>query len=206
MLVHILPTGSGNISSLAGAMSELGHTVANFQDELDINKVRKVLIPGVGSFALAMDYLRAHGLVQKTKEYVESGGQVLGICLGMQILAEKGLEHGEHLGFGFIGGAVLPFRGNTDGNVSETHVGFNNLEITNSESNLLRGVSSMEDFYFTHSFFLSPVSSSHVAALSHNGVSIAAVIDKNNQIFGTQFHPEKSQHQGLRILKNFVDA
>ena len=206
MLVHILPTGSGNISSLAGAMSELGNTVANFQDELDINKVRKVLIPGVGSFALAMDYLRAHGLVQKTKEYVESGGQVLGICLGMQILAEKGLEHGEHLGFGFIGGAVLPFRGNTDGNVSETHVGFNNLEITNSESNLLRGVSSMEDFYFTHSFFLSPVSSSHVAALSHNGVSIAAVIDKNNQIFGTQFHPEKSQHQGLRILKNFVDA
>lgn len=206
MLIHILPTGSGNISSLAGALAELGHTVANFQDELDLKSVRKILIPGVGSFALAMGYLRAHGLIQKTKEYVESGGQVLGICLGMQILAEMGFEHGEHCGFGFVGGTVLPFRGNTGGDVSETHVGFNNLEIQNLESNLLRGVSSSDDFYFTHSFFLSSNSSSDVAALSHNGVAIAAVIDKNNQVFGTQFHPEKSQSQGLRILKNFVDA
>ena len=98
-----------------GALQEIGHSVANFQDEFDPSKVNKVIIPGVGSFAVAMRHLQANGLVQRLKDYVESGGQVLGICLGMQILAQRGVEHGEQAGIGFVTGTVMPFRGNVIG-------------------------------------------------------------------------------------------
>jgi glutamine amidotransferase len=206
LLVHLLPTGSGNLRSLVGALEEIGHSAANFEDEFDFNKVNKVIIPGVGSFAAAMRHLQANGLEQRIKDYVESGRQVLGICLGMQILAERGMEHGEQAGIGLISGTVMPFRGTVIGEFSETHVGFNNLEIVNPRSSLLKGVSSLDDFYFTHSFYLSPTKNDDVAAFAQNGVPIAAVVDRDGQVFGTQFHPEKSQSQGLRILKNFVAA
>lgn len=204
MLVHAIPTGSGNLSSLQGALRELGHTLGSFEEETDQKKIRKVLIPGVGSFGQAMQHFEAHGIVPRLSDYVDSGGHVLGICLGMQLLAHRGLEHGSRPGLGFVSGTVKPFRGNSSDETLETHVGFNNLTILDAESPLLRGINSFDDFYFTHSYFLSSDDSSHSAALANHGVDLVAVIDKDNQIFGTQFHPEKSQQQGLRVLDNFV--
>ena len=206
MLVHILPTGSGNLSSLIGAIGAVGHSCESFSEQHDQKKVRKLIIPGVGSFAFAMKTLQARGLLPRISEYVESGGHVLGICLGMQLLAERGLENSDESGLGLIQGTVKPFRGNSSGGALETHVGFNNLNIINSVSPLLKGVDASDDFYFTHSFFLPGHSNSHIAATANNGVELAAVVDKGNQIFGTQFHPEKSQRQGLRILENYVSA
>ncbi len=202
----MLPTGSGNLRSLVSALDEVGHSVASFQDEHDLARVKKVVIPGVGSFKLAMAHILLQGLLLRIKEYVESGGHVLGICIGMQLLAERGLEHGDQEGLGLVAGTVKPFRGNSLGGVLETHVGFNNLNIVKPESALLKSVSPADYFYFTHSFFLPAGSTPHIAAVANNGVDIAAVIDINNQIFGTQFHPEKSQGAGLRILENFVSA
>ena len=173
-------------------------------DQTDLGKIRKVLIPGVGSFGEAMYHLEAQGTRSRLNDYVASGGHVLGICLGMQLLAERGLENGSRPGLGFISGTVKPFRGNAPNETLDTHVGFNNLNILDVDSSLLKGVTPFDDFYFTHSYYLSPEDSSHVAAIANHGAKLVAVVDKDNQIFGTQFHPEKSQKQGLRLLDNFV--
>jgi len=206
MLVHVIPTGSGNLSSIEGALRELGHTLEGFLDQTDPRKIKKVLIPGVGSFGKAMLYLENQGVVARLNDYVNSGGHVLGICLGMQLLAEHGLENGSRAGLGFIRGTVIPFRGNSNNEVLETHVGFNNLEILDSESTLLAGIKPSDDFYFTHSYFLAPGAGSHSVAICDAGVKLVAAVDRDNQIFGTQFHPEKSQRQGLKIIDNFVRA
>ena len=191
---------------MISALGAVGHSCESFSDQHDQKKVRKLVIPGVGSFAFAMRTLKARGLLTRLSEYVESGGHVLGICLGMQLLAERGLENSDESGFGFVKGTVKPFRGNSSGEGLDTHVGFNSLKIINSGSPLLKGVDSSDDFYFTHSYFLPGDSNSHIAATANNGVELAAVVDRDNQVFGTQFHPEKSQRQGLKILKNYVSA
>lgn len=200
-----MPTGSGNLTSVQSALRELGHETKNFEGDNNLSNVRKVLIPGVGSFRAAMDYMANKGTKSKLEDYIESGGQIFGICLGMQILARKGLEDGETQGLGVTEGEVRPFQDAPQKSGPNTHVGFNNLQIRNESSTLLRNVKSSDNFYFTHSFFLTDENPLYVSAVTSASVEIVSVIEKDGHIFGTQFHPEKSQGQGLRIIQNFME-
>ena len=205
MLVHLMPTGSGNLTSVKSGLRELGHDTKNLEEESNLAVVRKVLIPGVGSFRKAMEYMNSKDSIQKLDEYLKLGGQVLGICLGMQILAREGKEDGVTKGLGVIEGDVIPFKDESQGITFKTHVGFNNLEMKRESSALLRNVQPSDDFYFTHSFYLTGENPLNVSAVTQASVEIVSVIEKDGHIFGTQFHPEKSQSQGLRVIQNFMN-
>ena len=196
-MVAIIDYGMGNVQSVQKALNAINVENIISDKAEEIAKCSHIILPGVGSFKKAMENLHAKDLVSVlTKEVKEKKKPFLGICLGMQLLAEKGFEDGETNGFGFIEGSVdrIP-----DNNLPTTHIGWNNIKVKNKKY-----FSNVQDnnFYFVHSFCLQPTKPSDVAATVEYGCEITAAVLKDN-VFGTQFHPEKSQVEGLEILKNF---
>ena len=197
-MVAIIDYGMGNVQSVQKALTAI-NVESIITDEAEvIAKCSHIILPGVGSFKKAMENLHAKGLVTiLTKEVKEKKKRFLGICLGMQLLAEKGFEDGETNGLGFIEGSVQRI---PDNNLPTTHIGWNNINVKNNKY-----FSTVRDnnFYFVHSFCLQPANPSDVAATVEYGCEITAAVLRDN-VFGTQFHPEKSQIEGLEILKNFL--
>lgn len=209
--IVIIDYGIGNVLSVKRAFAYVGAD-ATITSSVDLIRNAKALVlPGVGAFGSAMKELEKRSLVEPIKEFVQSQRPFLGICLGMQMMMDESEEFGLHGGLGFIQGKVLKISDkDKEGNAQKIpHVGWNSITDATGkemfEEGILRGIKQGSSFYFVHSF--TPVPSheeERMADAYYGGIRIAAVIRKGN-LYGCQFHPEKSGAKGLVLLKNFVD-
>ena len=203
MKVAVIDYGMGNLGSVRRALTELGADafIAGQPDQLAA--AERIILPGVGSFSDAMSSLNNRGWSDQIRhQALVSGKPLLGICLGMQLLASSGSEGGNTLGLGLIPGATVHL--DTLGcTLRIPHVGWNAITPC-GEPALFAGIPAGTDFYFVHSYTLRPDNSSHALATADYGIQVIAAVGSGN-IFGTQFHPEKSSRAGFRLLKNFLE-
>ncbi|MBL8806814.1 MAG: imidazole glycerol phosphate synthase subunit HisH [Rhodospirillales bacterium] len=202
MRVGIVDYGMGNLRSVAGAVEKIGHS-ADISDRIEtLSACDKLILPGVGAFGDAMANLAARGLVDGLERLVRGEGKkLLGICLGAQLVTRRSAEFGDTNGLGWIGSDVA--RIDEAKGVRVPHVGWNRVRRTR-ESVLFDGVPDDALFYFVHSYRIDTNDTEAVVGECDYGEPFAAVLQKDN-VYGTQFHPEKSQRHGLRMLANFLD-
>jgi glutamine amidotransferase len=202
--VHVLDFGGSNLRSLCNALEYLETKPIVISSASDLPKSGKVFIPGVGSFASAMDRFTNLGFREPILEGANSRRlSIFGICLGMQLLGESSSEHGDSIGLGLIGGRLNKFS-KVSSNLLQ-NVGFS--PVTWIKSSLLaEGVPDTACYYFTHSYRFVPDEVPEAVGVSENGEKFVSVIDNGINVFGTQFHPEKSQTYGLNIIKNFLNS
>ena len=208
--VAVIDYGLGNLLSVRRGLEYCGATVAVTSDPDIILSAPRVVLPGVGAFAHGMAELRSRGLDAIVHKVVEKGGILLGICLGMQMLLDESEEFAKTEGLGIIPGSVIPIPSTTINGFSQKipHIGWNNLvlpqEFGNWEDSLLGEVNPGEAVYFVHSFMAVPNNPKHrIANCIYGGVPVPATIGRDN-IYGCQFHPEKSGEVGLKILRRFL--
>ncbi|MBV9462884.1 MAG: imidazole glycerol phosphate synthase subunit HisH [Verrucomicrobiae bacterium] len=202
-MVVVVDYGMGNIRSVSKAFEACGAEVKVSSDPKDLEAAERIVLPGVGAFGDCMDNLQNVRLLEVLREEVVTKKKpYFGICLGMQILAKTGEEKGHHHGLGWLPGRTIGFSFNGSAPLKVPHIGWNNIEIVR-DSPLWKGLGSKLDFYFVHSFHLVTEEASAVAATCEYGICFNAAVQKDN-IFATQFHPEKSQECGLKIIRNFM--
>ena len=200
-MLAVIDYGAGNLRSVLHALKHLqvaDMRLARAPEELA--GADKIILPGVGAFGACMEQMRRQDLVEPLKDALAAGLPYLGICVGMQMLFELGEEMGEHAGLGIFGGTVIRFPQFTDRKVP--HMGWNQLNIRR-KSELLHGLGEENYVYFVHSYYCAPADRDIVVASVDYGVEFAAFVQQGN-IYGVQFHPEKSQKIGLQILANFL--
>ena len=199
-MIGLIDYKAGNLNSVVKAFERVGARIFIAQDFKDLQKADKLLLPGVGSFKKAMENLKKLGFIEALQEQVlVQKKPVLGICLGMQLFLERGFEGGICEGLGFIEGEVVKFEESL--NLKIPHMGWNELEILKQEP-LYKGIANKSDFYFVHSFYVK-CKDEFVSVRCEYGHKFVASLQKEH-IFATQFHPEKSQSLGLKLLENFV--
>jgi glutamine amidotransferase len=200
-MIALVDYGAGNLQSVLNACEVLGADAKRTDKAEDIRNAKGIILPGVGAFEDGMNNLRSKGLIDVLHEQVRDGGKpFLGVCIGLQFLAEKSFENGEHEGLGWIKGSVeLMEPQGTEFKIP--HMGWNSTKVDHS-SPLFEGLQEEPVFYFVHSYHIVPDASDEVIASSEHGMTVNAAVQKGN-IFGVQFHPEKSQAAGLVVLKNF---
>jgi imidazole glycerol-phosphate synthase subunit HisH len=200
-MVVVVDYGLGNLFSVAKAFEHIGAEVRVSAQPSDIRAATHIVLPGIGAFPQGMKNLQKSGLIAVLKDEVMNNKKpFLGICLGMQLLAQKGYEHEECEGLGWVEGEVRELEAKAQG-LRVPHIGWNNLSFTR-ESALFKGVKTDSDFYFVHSFELRTSQNDLVATTAYGG-HVTAAIERDN-IWAVQFHPEKSQDAGLQILENFL--
>ncbi len=200
-MLAIIDYGAGNLRSVLHGLKHLGlRDMQLVQSPEQLGGASKIILPGVGAFGAGMAQMRARKLVAPLKAALAAGIPYLGICVGMQMLYEVGEEMGEHIGMGILGGRVLRFPNFSDRKVP--HMGWNELNIR-AESALLDGLDERSYAYFVHSYYCAPSDDDTVISSVDYGIEFAAIVQQDN-IYGVQFHPEKSQSTGLRILSNFL--
>lgn len=205
MKVAIVDYGMGNLASVRRALTELGATAVIAADPARLAAVDRIVLPGVGSFADGMAQLQSGGWVDAIQRQVhEQGKPLLGICLGMQMLAQRGSEGGDTPGLGLIPGEVRHL-GELGCTLRVPHVGWNSISRSSSTPApaLLAGLADGTDFYFVHSYVFKPTHATHLLAEAEYGLPLAAVVGSGH-VLGTQFHPEKSSKAGFRLLQNFL--
>jgi imidazole glycerol-phosphate synthase subunit HisH len=198
--VAIIDYGMGNLDSVARAVEECGGSPLVTREPADIIAASYLVLPGVGSFAKGAANLRAFELDHVLTQQVQKGVPLLGICLGMQLLATQGSEGGETNGLGWIDGTVT--RLNAQAGERVPHVGWNDISIVRSNL-LLDSTLSGRDFYFVHSYAFQPARAEDVIATASYCGTFAAAVAREN-VFGVQFHPEKSQRAGFDVLRRFL--
>jgi glutamine amidotransferase len=198
----LIDAGTGNLRSVQKALESVGAAVKRTDDPEIVRRGERVVLPGVGAFGDFMGGLRARGLETAVNEVVHRGAALLGICVGMQALFQVGEELGSHAGLGLLPGRVARFAESPG--LKVPHTGWNQLEVRN-EAALFKDVPAGAYVYFNHSYYCQPEESSDLLATTDYGTSYACAVQRGN-IFGVQFHPEKSQAMGLRILKNFLET
>ncbi|MBM7636247.1 imidazole glycerol phosphate synthase subunit HisH [Streptococcus saliviloxodontae] len=198
-MIIVIDYDAGNTANVLRALSKIGVQAELSADSNKILAASGLILPGVGAYPAAMAELENRGLVSVIKEAVAKGTPLLGICLGMQILTETGLEHTETKGLGFIPGTCRPIPAQPDKPVP--HMGWNNLDVQN-ETALTDGLQD-QSVYFVHSYF-TDVPEGYIDVTADYSIKVPAMIHRDN-VYGAQFHPEKSGDTGLGILKRFVD-
>jgi len=207
MRAALIDYGSGNLASAAKALaragSSTGHEIVTTADPEIVREAERIILPGVGAFADCMNGLSAvPGMVEVLREKVLlDGAPFLGICVGMQLLATVGREFGDHAGLGWIAGEVVKITP-SDPALKIPHMGWNELKILRRHA-LLEGIPAGTNVYFVHSFQLKPALEEDLLATADYGGPLTALVGDAN-IVGTQFHPEKSQAMGLKLLENFL--
>ena len=199
-MTAIVDYGVGNLFSLRSSFGAIGEEAVITSDPAEIEKADRILLPGVGAFADAMEKLRSSGLDEVLRRATEKGTPILGICLGMQLLFEKSYEYGEHKGLGLIQGEVRPI---PVGGLKLPHMGWNALSFGEKKHPLFRYLQEGDYVYFVHSYAAVGCDPSVIARTEYGGAVTAAVAKRN--VLGCQFHPEKSGALGLRILKAFCE-
>ena len=201
-MVAIVDYGVGNLFSLKCSLAAIGADVTVTADPEVLASADQILLPGVGAFGDAAAKLRIGGLDQVLIKLAKEGKPLLGICLGMQLLFEKSFEYGEHQGLGLIKGSVVGMEGKLPADLKIPHIGWNALHIQ-KESPLLKNVKEGDCVYFVHSFYAEDCDEAVIATAEYGREMTAAVGYKN--VFGCQFHPEKSGSVGLSILRAFLE-
>lgn len=199
-MIAIIDYGMGNLRSVSKALEYLGASYKLCSSGKELASARKVILPGVGAFGDAMKELCCRGFVGPISELVTRKVKLLGICLGLQLFFEKSEENPGVKGLGLFKGTVQKFRSTA---VKIPHMGWNDLKVLRKHP-LLEGISSGEYFYFVHSYYGKPEAKNLTLASCKYGRENFPAVMGNENIFATQFHPEKSQDAGLRILKNFI--
>ena len=199
-MVGIIDYGVGNLFSLRSSFAAIGVEAFVSGDAAELAKADRLILPGVGAFGDAAEKLRASGLDAFVREQAAAGKPLMGICLGMQLLFERSFEYGEHFGLGLLKGQVVGMSGRLPEGLKIPHMGWNALKLTKAAKLLEDG----SYVYFVHSFYAENCEDS-IAAVTDYGIPITAAVEKGN-IFGCQFHPEKSGNVGLAILKKFCEV
>lgn len=197
-MISIIDYGMGNLRSVQKAFESVGAQATITQNPQDILKAQKVVLPGVGAMAPAMAKLTELGFVPAIKSVVASGKPFLGICLGLQLMFEESQEGGRVEGLGLLTGSVRKFT-----SLKVPHMGWNELNFSDKACVLWQGLDADKFVYFCHSYYVVPEEQHVVASLTDYGVNFTSAVHKGN-LYGVQFHPEKSQNVGLKILENFV--
>lgn len=197
-MIIVIDYDAGNTANVLRALKKIGVQAELSSDPTKILAARGLILPGVGAYPAAMAELTKRGLVPVIKEAVAKGAPLLGICLGMQVLTEVGLEHQEMKGLGFIPGVCREIKATK--NMPVPHMGWNNLTVKH-ESPLTDGLEG-QSVYFVHSYF-TDVPKEYIDVTANYGIDVPAMIHKDN-VYGAQFHPEKSGDVGLGILKKFI--
>ena len=201
-MIVIIDCQLGNLRNVQKAFERIGLDTKISNNIEDIQNADGYILPGVGAFGSAMEHLHSLNLVEPLRHNImQKKKPILGICLGMQILGERGFEDGEHKGLGILPMTIQKL--NTGENLPLPHIGWNNIEVKSS-SILFEGIPPDADVYFVHSYHAVCNDNEIVAATSNYGTTFVAAIEKDN-VFATQFHPEKSQAYGVKILENFAN-
>ncbi len=201
--IVVIDYGMGNLSSVCNALAAIGATPLRARHSEELATADAIILPGVGAFAAGMENLRAGGFIPALRHAVlERGKPFLGICLGMQLLADSGSEHGPSAGLGFIPGRVEKLVLPEDGESRLPHIGWNDLKIRRHDG-LYAGLPDGENFYFVHSYVFVAADPAVVSATCEHGVEFTASLEAGN-ISAVQFHPEKSHRAGLKLLSNWL--
>lgn len=198
-MIGIIDYGVGNLFSLCSSCKAIGEEAFVSGHAAELSKADRLILPGVGAFADAAEKLRTTGMGDFIRTQASEGKPLLGICLGMQLLFEKSYEYGCHEGLGLLAGQVVPMAGRLPKELKIPHMGWNALEVRGGR--LLQGLDG-QYVYFVHSFFAEGCEAS-LAAVTEYGIPITAAVEQGN-VFGCQFHPEKSGNVGLSILRKFA--
>ena len=205
MDVAVVDYGMGNLHSVRNALLMVGADVVVTSDPAELRRADRIVLPGVGAFGECVKNLRASGVLGTLEEEVlQKGKPMLGICVGMQVLATRGEELGEHEGIGWIPGRVRRFTVDDTANLRVPHVGWNEVQPSAARHPVFAKMRKDASFYFVHSYFFEPENASHVAAICDYGGAFTCAIARDN-ILALQFHPEKSQQNGLGVLEGFLD-
>ncbi len=199
-MISIIDLGIGNINSVTKVLDCLETEYKLVSEPSHLSDVSKLIFPGVGNFSSASKKLEKSGLKGPLKVLINAGVPFLGICLGMQLLAEKGEEGGDHLGLGVIKANVKKMV--IPSNLSLPHIGWNSIEI--GSATLFEGIPNGSDFYFVHSYAMDVTDKKVLVCHAEYGSKVVAYIEKDN-VFGAQFHPEKSQRFGIKFIENFIN-
>ena len=202
-MITIIDYGVGNLSSLQSSFRAIGQDSLISSDPDEIRRAEKLLLPGVGAFPDAVRLLRERDLFQVVKDEAARGKKILGVCLGMQLLFERSYEYGENEGLGLLKGEVVPMKGSIREGLKIPHMGWNSLHILR-DNELLKYMKEGDYVYFVHSFYAAGCEESLLASCEY-GAEIAAAVAKDN-VYGCQFHPEKSGTVGLDILRAFCEV
>lgn len=202
-MVVIVDYGVGNLFSLKSSFNAIGVEALVSSDADVIKKADKIILPGVGAFEDAAKKLRESGLAELICTLASEGKYIMGICLGMQLLFDKSLEYGSHKGLGLIKGTVKPIKDVIPSDYKIPHIGWNALRFTGEKSPVFSKINDGDYVYFVHSFYADECQQNTIAVSEYGAPLTAAVQDKN--VFGCQFHPEKSGEVGLKILSAFCE-
>ncbi|MBI80498.1 MAG: imidazole glycerol phosphate synthase subunit HisH [Gammaproteobacteria bacterium] len=205
LTVGVVDFGMGNIQSVINGFEAIGKEVKKISSPSELSDLHGIVLPGVGAFAQGMESLKRLGFDEYLyNEVVIKNKPFLGICLGLQLLATSGSEHGEHEGLNWISGKVELMKVNSSNKkVRIPHIGWNNIKNL-SENTFFKDIKENPDFYFVHSYSFVPQDKSVITSLCNHGDDFVSSIQKGN-IIATQFHPEKSQVNGLKLLKNWYE-
>ncbi len=202
-MIAVVDYGVGNLFSLCSSLRYIGVDAAVTAEPDVLRGADKIILPGVGAFGDAAEKLRTSGLDTLLLEEAAAGKEILGICLGMQLLFERSYEYGEHAGLGLLKGSVVDMNGRIPAELRIPHIGWNGL-LFKRQHRLLRYIREGDCVYFVHSFFAADCEESLIATAEY-GPELTAIAAKDN-VMGCQFHPEKSGEVGLRILRAFCEG
>jgi glutamine amidotransferase len=200
-MIAIIDYGMGNLRSVQKGFEKVGHQAVVTSDPAQVAAATKVVLPGVGAFEECIAELRRRNLVPSVRQAIDAGKPFLGICLGLQLLFDVGYENGRHQGLGVLPGEVVRF--DLPKGYAVPHMGWNQLAIRRPAP-ILAGITEATYVYFVHSYYVVPKDANVIATETDYGKPFCSMVWRDN-VYATQFHPEKSQSEGLRILKNFAE-
>ncbi len=201
-MIAIIDYGVGNLFSLESSFKAIGAQTVVTSDKALLQKADKIILPGVGAFCDAASKLKSTGLDKVVTELAKNGKPLMGICLGMQLLFDKSYEYGEHEGLGLIHGSIVPMEQKIPKQLKIPHIGWNKLEFK-KQSKLFKYINNGDFVYFVHSYYACDCDEA-ITSTAPYGADITATVQKGN-VYGCQFHPEKSGNVGLNILRAFCE-
>ena len=200
-MIGVIDYGAGNLRSVCNSLKKLSVNSTLIRSPEDIKDISSIIFPGVGSFGDSSEQLKKQRLFDPIKSWLKDDRPFLGICIGFQMLFEKSDESPNSDGFGVIPGKVVRFT--EENSLKVPHMGWNEIKVRNSSDPIWKGIKTSTHFYFVHSYYPEPLESNSVSSITSYGLEFASSVRCGN-IFGTQFHPEKSQTAGLKLISNFL--